>query len=381
MTIGNLSSNFFISFPALGKPNPLEPKNLEGPDLRSRVRQNGSKEPTLYHAVLNLLREQRYKASNISIEFPFRHFEKLVSKRRKNLTNYNDSLPFIVDVLFIPSVRSILSKITTTNCYEPSILQMIQHLDQKEQDNDPSAKTIEAILPHFKAQMQYNSLFDYLKNLRISKRLEINLNFLSEIGVNPSHLYQEFYYKDPKFYRQIFPADQWETLTIPFKTSVIDSLIFLYLAKKYNLEISSWLPNQPIDDLLKELKKRGPLAILGRFGKRYYIDPPQQLGQIQNRNTYGWLKTSKKNDINDNTYIILLIGAEQKPSYQIVYYLDPQEASDPKHPEEQRVYAMSYQTLTSPDRLCDLHNFLRLNSSKTIGYALGRKDVPGLVQE
>lgn len=87
------NSSAFLLLPQ-GKPNPLEPRGFEGPDLRSRVTQNGSPKKSYYppiYAAFNFLRN-RYKAPNTG-KLPERKFEQLVSSIYKQLRTFKDGVP------------------------------------------------------------------------------------------------------------------------------------------------------------------------------------------------------------------------------------------------------------------------------------------------
>jgi hypothetical protein len=140
------------------------------------------------------------------------------------------------------------------------------------------------------------------------------------------------------------------------------------------MQISSWHPSQPIGHLIAELQKRGPLVVGGCFGALHYAVPARNLGkQIGERAVYGWIKTDPKNKNHVTGHVILLVGAENTSTRELVYYIDPIDESDPSHPEKRRIYCMSYERLTSAEIICDYHGFIRNNAPDTIGYAVYRE--------
>lgn len=113
------------------------------------------------------------------------------------------------------------------------------------------------------------------------------------------------------------------------------------------LELSTWDPKQPFECLVEELKKNGPLRVLGFFGRGATHLPPKKTNwKVDNRDVYSWLPSERKHA--PFAHSVLLIGAEKFPTRNIVYYIDPNDTSDPSHPEKQKIYAMSYETLTNP---------------------------------
>lgn len=155
----------------------------------------------------------------------------------------------------------------------------------------------------------------------------------------------------------------------------------LFTTKKaFCLYDAEWKPDQTIDKLITELKNKGPLYVNGRLGIDSYVDKPTQLSdKLGGKTIYYWPKGSKRTFENlDSTekfkiimnHSVVLLGANKDKN--LVYFVDPQDPSDPKQPELQKTYAISYQNLTQ--NCLDLHSYdMRIN--KNAPYALYSKHV------
>lgn len=175
-------------------------------------------------------------------------------------------------------------------------------------------------------------------------------------------------------YQALYENKNWEDLGEK-RNTLLDHFSRHQAAELYHLEISSWHPKESIEHLIAELQKNGPLIVGGCFGALHYSVPPRKLGkQIEGRAVYGWIKTDPKNTNPVTGHSILLVGAEKTSTRELVYYIDPEDSSDPSDPEKQRIYCMSYERLTSAENICDYHGFKRNNAPHTIGYALYRKN-------
>lgn len=205
---------------------------------------------------------------------------------------------------------------------------------------------------------------------KLGKREEIYTQFFSKILVDPEHLFNSFKSQDPHAYEASLSHRTWKDLTWETKIPLFNSFAKHIAYKHYNLRLSPWHPSQPITDLIKELSLKGPLIVGGCFGTSHYSIPPRVLEKtLEGRAVYGWVKMDPKNTEPATAHSILLVGAEKTETRQFVYYIDPIDDSDPTHPENQRIFCMSYERLTSPTHLTDTHGFVRNTAPSSIGYA------------
>ncbi len=357
-------SQVFVCLPELGKPNPLELK-LPGPDTRSRVVQLGSKDNTCWYAAFNVLRE-RYKAPNTEGS-ERREFERIASLRRKAVSAHECSLPDLTNQLNSDSIKNNLSSITTKSPQNSGLLAFLQLIDS-------GAKVkLQSILPAFFRQKEHQTLYEYLVYLKRSKRGEINEAFFAALHMDPHVLFEAMKRADPKPYQVLAEGKNWAEAPVTFKNLFSDNLIRILSATRYGLQTSSWHPHQPIEKLIDELKRCGPLVVAGCFGTSHYLYPPRKLGkQVEGREVYGWMKNDLKKPAAISGHMVLLVGAEKEKTRGYVYYIDVNDDSDPQHPEKQRIYMMSYEKLTSAESICDLHGILRNNAPEAVGYAFCR---------
>jgi hypothetical protein len=359
------SSKVIFCPPRQGKPDPKEARPLDGPDTRRRVIQLGSKCNTCWDAVFNWLRD-RYRAPNTD-NLSERRFEKAASARRKAVTKHELSLPDLSDQLNDGAVQRRLMSFTKQAVQEPGPLAIIQHLD-----SFPQTVKLSTVLPDFQKQAKSDNLYDYLVDLKFNRRAEINKGFFAQIGKDPKDLFAAIKRMDPK--RYVHP--NWDALSPTDQRHFLDIFARMESARAYGLVVSDWHPKQPFESLVQELDKHGPLSVGGAFGRPHYIFPAKPLKrQIEGRQLYGWNKDDPKREGIVTVHQILIVGAEKTEKQQLVYYIDPMDDSDPAHPEKQRIYAMSYEKLTSPENIFDNHGFRGHDAVAAVGYGMRRGDI------
>lgn len=101
--------------------------------------------------------------------------------------------------------------------------------------------------------------------------------------------------------------------------------------------------------LIQTLQKRGPLMIIGRFGKHFYADhnPIKFTDTVGTRALYGWAKGTPTSEGTEIVHAIVLVGAEVKGEKRYVYWIDPENPNDPADPESQRIYVSSFETIVT----------------------------------
>lgn len=365
---------FVFCPPTYGKPDPKQLKPI-GIDTRSRVIQRGSKDNTCSFAAYNLLRE-RYKAPNTH-DLPERKFEQIASTLRKALSAHDRTLPDIANQLNNDTIKRFLARFTHVTLQEPETLLLLNSIELQ---CTPEV-SISTILPAFLEQKQFKNLYEYIYYLKIGKRQDLFNEFFTKLNVDAATLFENAKNKDPTLYRVFCEGKNWDQLFWQKKCILLDNYAKQLCASHYNMCTSSWHPNQPIEKLIIELQKRGPLLVQGTFGAQHYKVPPRKFQkQIANRDVYGWFKEDPKNTNHVVGHAIILVGAEKTLKNQIVYYIDPDDESDPLDAKKQKIYCLSYTKLTSFGVICDSHGFIRNDAPETIGYALYYKK-PELIQQ
>lgn len=340
----NVSSTSTLVFcpPPLGKPDPKLPKPLYGPDIRPRVLQEKSKSLTCWYYVFNRIRE-RYKAPNISENFKLRQLECIVSKWRKSMSNIDTKISIV------------LAQIMAKDTLEKFTKQEVQKERHRAFLSAHYSELVETV-PGFLQQIEHSNLYDYLCACEYNKRNEINLAFFSEYAVATGQDIPSFMASCKKM-----------------KGPLLEQALRITCALDYHLEVSSWSPEQPATEMIKELKKNGPLTLNGFYGTGQYKVPPTKLKRkIQGREVYAWSKGDRLSGGGFFIHTILIVGAEILNGKGYVYYIDPTDGSDPAHPEKERIFAISYETLTSPEVTCNNWG-VRGHVSTPHGYAFCRK--------
>lgn len=110
----------------------------------------------------------------------------------------------------------------------------------------------------------------------------------------------------------------------------------------YGLEKASWTPKSSIDNLISEIRKRGPAYVVGRTGPFYTAPPSKMEKTIGGRTIYYWPKDTPKKEMT-RLHSILIVGADKKKG--LVYYIEPNCPSDPQNPDLQKIFATSYANL------------------------------------
>ncbi len=344
------NSNFVFCPPEPGKPNPKEPK-IPG-TTRSRVFQSEQKGPTCSYYAMQILRNEHRIGKKLRKDFlTVRHFEKQLSIHRKNSTEQSNKWK-----CFGKFERLIAEKypenFTKTDAQEliNSHFELINQMDSKYQES------ICKILQDFSIQEEHEKLFTYTKAKRIEERILIDVTFLKRY--NPDHLEE-----DLNLTCKNTIGKSWENAGLHEKYVCTHNLVFNFACKAYNIKKSSWHPSNPINNLIEQLNLHGPHMVAGYFGKGYYEEVPFELKErIEGRPIFKWLPNTNKNLENLPGHSIVIIGARGQGKSGYVYFLDPQDSSDPNNLLSQKVYMIPYAKFIS--LIGDLHGkFLKPNGN------------------
>lgn len=335
-----------VALPALGKPNPQERFLGTGVfDRRSRVVQMPAKVQDDWSRVFDSIRYRVGKHES-GRDLRKRSVERVCSQRRKAVTAHEKMLP---------------------DCLGKNDLGLLEHMFSKtgkDSGNHESAFLFVATDPRFKDALQtfkgqdkYENLFQFLLGLKYEKTNAINGEFLKEGGVSPEDLFLADRERAPGLFEQKFGDKSWGTLSERDKGLLLDCYVRQCTARMYGIETAAWTPRSEFDVLMRMIDEKGPLAVSGCFGKPYYFDEPKKIeGKLlEGRAVYGWSKGDLRVSTRIAPHSILLVGAEMGKKGGVVYFIDPLDESDPRYPEKQRVYCMSYRSLCS--HCVDLRGF------------------------
>jgi hypothetical protein len=358
-------THIILSIPP-GKPDTAQVRPC-GPDTRKRVKLTIKTHNNSVLNAINLLRDRIGKihppelVRQREIERLCKGFEKEMMCLRGNID------PLSVNVEN-PLIKEILPTIKKEHV--PRFLQIMDLVAAVvPQDKKQACEDIKSWTKKFADQTECETFEDYLGMDYYGKRLDAYLKFLNSNNVNP-HLK----FDDEKL---IFNGNsefkRWELLTLKEKCCITHSYVNELIADMYGFIKTHWDPSSSITFLIEQLKQMGPLIVVGSFGKKHYLNPPQESTQqiddrIQNcvRKVFFWPKNSP---VNGGTEIgaVIIIGAKvetrDNKTVELVYFIDPEEDSDPNHIEYQKIYMMSYQNLQNNS--ANLRNILF--SSRNIG--------------
>jgi len=220
----------------------------------------------------------------------------------------------------------------------------------------PEQKTEEApsVLPYltrFITQQKFANFYAFgvasLPKVReqiAGKRFHINQLFLSSLSTTPEELFKEAWGTNG-IYRRKYTSGLWKDVPPETKCRLADTFARYICAKEvHGLSQSSWAPDQSIEQLISELKTRGPLVVGGNIGEAAYeeIALPECVELINGIPVYSW-KGAEKPRYHEG-HAVTLIGAKKHRGAEDVYYLDPIDESKPME-TYRRAYKVSYEFL------------------------------------
>jgi hypothetical protein len=112
---------------------------------------------------------------------------------------------------------------------------------------------------------------------------------------------------------------------------------------------STWHPEQPIDNLMEQLKLHGPLLAAGKFGQLFYEDPSFETNdKIEGRPIFGWKPNAKRREGGlYNQHAVVIVAAQKINGKEYVYFIDPVDGSNPADLRTQKIYVQSYEKFRS----------------------------------
>jgi len=303
------SSTFCLLPP--GKPDPYHiPKEGEP---RKRVSFHGQKGDTCWYYALKLLIDN--KATPKSEKSDQRTHEKAISLYRKQMTKLTSDYAYS---------KELANLISSSNPQAPRELRnySLKLAVEKAEDLEVKAK----ILPHVTAFLEQQEIqeFDQFLEVQLAQAcVKVQTAFLS--------LFSEFQLPEEN------PIIQ---------NSILHNTVIDVSSQIYQCKESSWNPDQGVDGLIQQLKQKGPHMINASIGQSFYTTEPKKLSEtIEGRSVYGWPpgayhKTSEKEKL---SHSVVLVGAKKDvggKSY--IYFIDPNDPSEPEQPSTQKMYKVSY---------------------------------------
>lgn len=341
-----------------GKPNP------QG-EMQGRVVQTAMKGGVNWYYTLNFLRNRIGKGHSEELKSE-REIEQFFSSYRKKMTAFYDEMPSACNQLEHPTVKDAFVGITHQKAFEmlndwdnSPIGRIDKHCAPLEENYVGMKEMCAAFATDPK---EFTNLYDYLVDYRIKGPADAN-EVLAHFGLTA-----EGWYND-KMKERFDGALPWEELNDSLKQTFPKAMATQLAAEKYGLKIAEWKPTQPFEDLIASLKEHGPHYVQATMGSRLYTIPPFCLkDKIGERNIWGWKPGSPKQEREHFGTSLLLVGAQKKGVSEVVYFIDSEDASDPKDVETQKIYAVSYKTLKA--NLSDLYGLAGEGAESPFPYAI-----------
>ncbi len=242
---------------------------------------------------------------------------------------------------------------------------------KKDGKPDPSGyrKMLIKELETFLGQDVHDNFLTCLRHQRYEARAKVNQKLFDCCKV-PRESVENFGFK------------KWEDLSLNEKYVRESIVAFSCLQCIFRCKESSWNPSQGPEALIEQLRVYGPHVIGGLIGKRHYEDAPSvQPNLVQGRQIHYW-KVGAKISPSTIGHIVVVVGAQIKNGKGFVYFLDPEDGSNPRDLKSQKVYVMSYDKLkekiTSLDglRFKGAGDAWALLSDRTYAVHMGKKREP-----
>jgi hypothetical protein len=332
---------FFMQLPQ-GKPDPsaYTTSATMVEDERPRVKQSKNKHENCGFYALRMITFHVGKNSSEDLR-TLREKERLGSLARKKISGLNESLHPEVATMLTPRSRGreVGRALTKTGL---SLL-----LSSRMKPTDPT------LVPHYKdflLNKNFENFYDFCLSHFVSSRMKIKEEFLKSAGYAPKAMFEAFPERVSQMALGIhFNLDYkrfyWEGLPALLKNGFIEAFAHRALAEISGLERSTWTPESGIDSLITHLKAKGPIVVCGKLGTIAYSTPATKMKRspIQGFDVYHWSKDARL--IEPQTHSITITGAFRDKKESYVFFVDPNDGSDPHNPSIQKVYIQTYLSL------------------------------------
>lgn len=387
-----------------GKPDTKVPLVSGGEDLRPRVDQSPAKSGhTCFYYALHLIRKRI--GPNPAPEYQeARRVEKCISECRKQITQFNieaswDRLKTIKTI--VESALQHCKAAPTVNSIKGKRIKIFQAFNTMKsklgKEFQPVVEIAKGLINDFCKQTAHKNIYAYIQNAQMDPYYSIFRKYSAELGCDLKEKYNrnvedilKVFHPEPfrefsKEARELTLSKcgmsallSWDQL-IKKEPALVDSLFHEAAAEAYGFKKSPWTPYQPIENLIESLKNHGPHCVPGFHGNSWYRNPPTVQQTIEGRSIYGWnpidrLPESSESIVGSNTrssHTIIIIGADiASKEGGTVYFIDPSDGSSVKDPDQQKIYAISYKSLTSHHDCFNIATIRAEHYQPSAGYAL-----------
>ncbi|MEI6243014.1 MAG: hypothetical protein WCP39_06390 [Chlamydiota bacterium] len=260
----------------------------------------------------------------------------MISKHRKAVTKINEALKFRIG--FAEQITKALAGCCTKKKAKAILNNPIQITPELREKCC-------AALQSFCEQTVYDDFIVYANNNYCEVLMPVHEQFFKEIQMPNSFVQLSI----PKRIGKI-----WGEMSLFEKQWHESNLVFTASYTAYGCKLSPWHPEKPIDVLIEQLQLHGPHFVEGRLGSSFYEENPFQLSQkIEGRPVFGWKPNAKR--INEDSlefHVVVIVGAKVDNEKKFVYFIDPQDGSDPSNITTQKIYIISYERFRSS--ICNL---------------------------
>jgi hypothetical protein len=327
------ASNSYFCFPPLGK---VDTRVVYDPtsDLpRSRKPQSPQKENTCDYYAIQILRNGERAEKNPTTRQPeLRRLEAAFSFQRKSRTKLQEELRS--QLAFAKSLAKGFGRPCTREVAQVVSLEphgVIVSPFPEERRRDLSAFSMQKVFDDFPV---------FLKDQYYHKSFRTYVELFVKLKLPFTHELSEMYRGT---------GSTWETLTIHEKEWHAHTFAFSQQCQLFNLVESCWNPELPVESLIEQLHLHGPHLVVGKIGRPFYEIPPFELKvKVAGRAVFGWKPEPLRKEENTGAgHFVVIVGAKLEEGKGYVYFVDPNDGSDPRDPSVQKVYVISYQRLKS----------------------------------
>jgi len=157
-----------------------------------------------------------------------------------------------------------------------------------------------------------------------------------------------------------------EDIKIENQEALLHAAFMHKIFDSFNLSESKWTPLDSFEDLMQELRLKGPFMVSGHFGPEYYSATSDKHFELAGRTIYHFPPgTEQETNNTDSTHTIIIVGMEKEHSHNTLYYIDPGEQLE-YHSVFPKIYAMNEKLFRENIYNIDIDFFLAGDNNKNL---------------
>ncbi len=329
-----------------GKPDPYQPIIDPINDLRARVLQKKLHASTCWYYAIKRINTNYGKRSD---NFPEkRKIEKKFSKYKKE-ENFLTLLPLLLinrqKENVIHNHTKFFNTLGEINRCRDAVADFEIYL-KNESENTSISESDQ--VDNYVTQLRYQSVMRFCETeLHVSYCKIIRASNEKKLWTGGCDVTENPLYKKISLYleREEIAKNNFKVLNPKLAFSVLHIIVVINYLQVSGFIKSEWNSDKSIDFLIEQIKKHGPLFASGKLGRCCYTqDAEKSRYKIANRSIWYWKPGTYNND-NNFLHAVIITGAENTLKGKFVYYIDPNDASDPNNAESQKIYKISYDRL------------------------------------